>query len=184
MSGAAPERRAPGRVVWFTGLSGAGKTTLASALRTELEARGEPVELLDGDLLREHFTKGLGFSREDRDENVRRVAFLAGLLAKHGVTVLVSLISPYRDTRREVLARLPGALEVFVDAPLAVVEARDVKGLYARARRGEIRHFTGLDDPYEAPLSPDVHVRSDAETVEDSLAKLLAALETPRAAAS
>ncbi|PTA69619.1 adenylyl-sulfate kinase [Deinococcus arcticus] len=166
-----------GRVVWLTGLSGAGKSTLASALHAELRSRGVPTELLDGDAVRENLSKGLGFSRADRDTNVRRIAFVAGLLAKHGVTVLVSAISPYADTRREVLAGLPGALEVFVDAPLEVVTARDVKGLYLRALAGEIPHFTGVSDPYEAPQQPDLHLRTDQISVEEGVARLLGALE-------
>jgi adenylylsulfate kinase len=162
-----------GRVIWFTGLSGAGKTTLAQALYAELTARGEPVELLDGDLVRENLSKGLGFSREDRDTNVRRIGFVAGLLAKHGVTVLVSAISPYRDTRDEVLAGLPNASEVFVDAPLEVVTGRDVKGLYLKAIAGEILHFTGVSDPYEAPLSPALHLRTDQRSIDACLHDLL-----------
>ncbi|WP_261664150.1 adenylyl-sulfate kinase [Deinococcus sp. Marseille-Q6407] len=168
---------AAGRVVWFTGLSGAGKSTLATALYDELTARGEAVELLDGDAVRENLSKGLGFSREDRDTNVRRIAFVAGLLAGHGVTVLVSAISPYADTRREVLASLPNALEVFVDAPLEVVTERDVKGLYLKALAGEIPHFTGVSDPYEAPENPDLHLRTDRISVEDGVGQLLARLE-------
>ena len=166
-----------GRVIWFTGLSGAGKTTLARELESELLARGEKAELLDGDLVRENLSKGLGFSREDRDANVRRIGFVAGLLAKHGVTVLVSAISPYRETRDEVLRSLPNAVEVFVDAPLNVVAGRDVKGLYDKALRGEIPHFTGVSDPYEAPLSPDVHLRTDQQGIGECVARLLGALE-------
>ena len=169
-----------GRVVWFTGLSGAGKSTLATALFEELSARGEAVELLDGDAVRENLSKGLGFSREDRDTNVRRIAFVAGLLAKHGVTVLVSAISPYADTRREVLAGLPNALEVFVDAPLEVVTERDVKGLYLKALAGEIPHFTGVSDPYEAPENPDLHLRTDRISVEDGVQQLLGRLSDDR----
>lgn len=167
---------ANGRVVWFTGLSGAGKTTLARALERELTARGERVELLDGDAVREQLSKGLGFSREDRDTNVRRIAYVAGLLARHGVTVLVSAISPYRAAREAALAQLPGALEVFVDAPLAAVAARDVKGLYARAAQGELANFTGVSDPYEAPLAPAVHLRTDQLSVGESVRQLLRAL--------
>ncbi|WP_291426405.1 adenylyl-sulfate kinase [Deinococcus sp.] len=165
-----------GRVVWFTGLSGAGKSTLAAALYEELRARDLPVELLDGDAVRENLSKGLGFSREDRDTNVRRIAFVAGLLARHGVTVLVSAISPYADTRREVLDTLPGTIEVFVDAPLEVVTKRDVKGLYLKALAGEIPHFTGVSDPYEAPSSPDLHLRTDQISVQDGVKELLAKL--------
>lgn len=165
-----------GRVVWLTGLSGAGKSTLASALYAELTARGVPTELLDGDAVRENLSRGLGFSREDRDTNVRRIAFVAGLLARHGVTVLVSAISPYAATRREVLSGLPGALEVFVDAPLEVVTGRDVKGLYRRALAGELPHFTGVSDPYEAPEQPDLHLRTDRISVEEGVRELLARL--------
>ncbi len=171
-----PATARAGRVVWFTGLSGAGKSTLATALHAELTARGMAVELLDGDAVRENLSKGLGFSRQDRDTNVRRIGFVAGLLARHGVTVLVSAISPYADTRREVLAALPDALEVFVDAPLEVVTARDVKGLYLKAMAGEIQHFTGVSDPYEAPQTPDLHLRTDETTVQEGVRTLLQAL--------
>ncbi|MEF2276913.1 adenylyl-sulfate kinase [Deinococcus sp. YIM 134068] len=166
-----------GRVVWFTGLSGAGKSTLASALHAELVSRGVAAELLDGDAVRENLSKGLGFTRVDRDTNVRRIAFVAGLLAKHGVTVLVSAISPYADTRREVLSGLPNPTEVFVDAPLEVVTERDVKGLYLRALAGEIKHFTGVSDPYEAPENPDLHLRTDQISVEEGVTRLLTHLE-------
>ena len=169
--------REQGRVVWLTGLSGAGKSTLASALYAELLARGEAVELLDGDAVRENLSKGLGFSKADRDTNVRRIGFVAGLLARHGVTVLVSAISPYADTRSEVLSSLPNALEVFVDAPLEVVTERDVKGLYLKAIAGEIPHFTGVSDPYEAPTAPDLHLRTDQISVEEGLRQLLARLD-------
>ncbi|EYB66855.1 adenylylsulfate kinase [Deinococcus phoenicis] len=165
-----------GRVVWFTGLSGAGKSTLASALHAELTARSVATELLDGDAVRENLSKGLGFSREDRDTNVRRIAFVAGLLARHGVTVLVSAISPYEATRREVLSALPNPTEVYVDAPLSVVTERDVKGLYLRALAGEIAHFTGVSDPYEAPRNPDLHLRTDRISVDEGLTALLAHL--------
>ena len=165
-----------GRVVWLTGLSGAGKSTLASALYAELLARGVATELLDGDAVRENLSKGLGFSKADRDTNVRRIGFVAGLLAKHGVTVLVSAISPYADTRREVLDSFPSALEVFVDAPLEVVTERDVKGLYLKAIAGEIPHFTGVSDPYEAPQNPDLHLRTDRISVDEGVRQLLEAL--------
>jgi len=170
------ESNAPGQVVWFTGLSGAGKTTLVRALETKLLEAGRKVQVLDGDLVRENLSKGLGFSKEDRDTNVRRIGFVAGLLACHGVTVLVSAISPYRDTRDEVLAGFPHKLEVFVDASLETVTARDVKGLYQRAIAGEIAHFTGVSDPYEAPLSPDLHLRTDRSSVSECVSRLLGAL--------
>jgi adenylylsulfate kinase len=165
-----------GLVIWFTGLSGAGKTTLAKALEVCLDEAGHKVELLDGDAVREHLSRGLGFSREDRDTNIRRIGFVANLLAKHGVVVLVSAISPYRDTRSEVLAAAPRALEVFVDASLEAVQTRDVKGLYARALRGEISNFTGVSDPYEPPLAPDLHLRTDQQSLQECLGLLLDAL--------
>lgn len=165
-----------GAVIWFTGLSGAGKTTLARALEVLLYEAGYPVEHLDGDAVREHLSKGLGFSREDRDTNIRRIGYVANLLAKHGVLVLVSAISPYRSTRDAVLAEAPRKLEVYVDAPLKVLIQRDVKGLYARALRGEIAHFTGISDPYEPPLNPDLHLRTDQMSLQECLDRLLAAL--------
>ncbi|AWN22590.1 adenylyl-sulfate kinase [Deinococcus irradiatisoli] len=176
-----PTPNVPGRVLWLTGLSGAGKSTLASALYQELLAAGVKAELLDGDAVRENLSKGLGFSRADRDTNVRRIGFVAGLLARHGVTVLVSAISPYAETRREVLSQLPGAAEVFVDAPLETVTERDVKGLYLKAIAGEIAHFTGVSDPYEAPTQPALHLRTDLLSVEECLEQLrpLAGLREP-----
>ena len=169
--------RQEGRVVWLTGLSGAGKSTLANALYAELLARGEAVELLDGDAVRENLSKGLGFSKADRDTNVRRIGFVAGLLAKHGVTVLVSAISPYADMRR--LATEAGIpfLEVFAQASLDALVHRDVKGLYKKALAGEIPHFTGVSDPYEAPTAPDLHLRTDQISVEEGLRQLLARLD-------
>lgn len=166
-----------GAVIWFTGLSGAGKTTLAQALEVCLHEAGQKVEHLDGDVVREHLSKGLGFSREDRDTNIRRIGFVANLLAKHGVIVLVSAISPYRQTREEVLSQVPRKLEVFVDAPLEALVQRDVKGLYAKALRGEIANFTGVSDPYQPPLHPDLHLRTDQLSLQESLDRLLGALE-------
>ena len=166
-----------GTLIWLTGLSGAGKTTITQALSPRLSALGHNVEILDGDAVRETLSKGLGFSKEDRDTNIKRIGFVANLLAKHGVTVLVSAISPYRDARREVLleAQKNGvkALEVFVDAPLEVVTVRDTKGLYKKALAGEILHFTGVSDPYEAPLEPDLHLRTDVFSLEQSLQAIL-----------
>jgi len=166
-----------GTVIWLTGLSGAGKTTLASALKNELTAAGHLVETLDGDEVRENLSRGLGFSKEDRDTNVRRIGFVARLLARNGVIVLASAISPYRQSRDDVRQSVEsdGAqfVEVFVRAPLSVLVERDVKGLYKKALAGEIKNFTGVSDPYEAPLAPDLLVDSSVETIEESAARLL-----------
>jgi adenylylsulfate kinase len=165
-----------GVTVWFTGLSGAGKTTISQAVEAALCAHGCKVEPLDGDIVRQNLTKGLGFSKADRDENIRRIGFVAHLLSRNGVVVLVSAISPYREIRDEVRARIGDFVEVFVNAPLAVCEQRDVKGLYEKARNGQIKGFTGIDDPYEEPRAPEVECRTDLETVEESAAKVLRAL--------
>lgn len=161
-----------GVTVWFTGLSGAGKTTISKAVEQELRERGYSVEVLDGDIVRQNLTKGLGFSKEDRDENIRRIGFVAHLLTRNGVIVLVSAISPYQEIRQEVKAKIGDFMEVFVNAPLEVCEQRDVKGLYRKARAGEIKHFTGIDDPYEIPSNPDVECRTDIETEAQSVAKV------------
>jgi adenylylsulfate kinase len=166
-----------GVTVWFTGLSGAGKTTITKAIEQKLREQDYPVEILDGDIVRENLTKGLGFSKEDRDENIRRIGFVANLLTRHGVIVLVSAISPYREIREEVKARIGNFVEVFVNAPLAVCEDRDVKGLYKKARSGEIKAFTGISDPYEPPLNPEVECRTDLETLDESVAKVWKTLE-------
>jgi bifunctional enzyme CysN/CysC len=166
-----------GLTVWLTGLSSAGKSTLTQAIHERLWARGYRVEIIDGDEVRRYLSRGLGFSKEDRDENIRRIGFLAELLTRNGVIALVSAISPYRSIREEIKGRIPRFLEVFVNAPLNVCEGRDVKGLYRKARAGEIPSFTGIDDPYEAPLSPDVEVRTDLETVPESADKIIAAIE-------
>ena len=166
----------PGVTVWFTGLSGAGKTTISRAVEKELKSHGYKVEILDGDLVRQHLTKGLGFSKEDRDENIRRVGFVANLLTRNQVIVLVSAISPYQEIREEVREQIVNFVEVYVNAPLAVCEQRDVKGLYKKARAGEIKNFTGVDDPYEPPLQPEVECRTDLETLEESVSKVLSKL--------
>ncbi|MBD2016710.1 adenylyl-sulfate kinase [Microcoleus sp. FACHB-53] len=166
----------PGVTVWFTGLSGAGKTTISRAVGNRLKSYGQKLEILDGDVVRLNLCKGLGFSKEDRDENIRRVGFVAGLLTRNQVTVLVSAISPYREIRQEVRERIGNFVEVYVNAPLQVCEQRDVKGLYKKARAGEIKNFTGIDDPYEPPFNPDVECRTDLETVEESVSKVLAKL--------
>lgn len=165
-----------GVTVWFTGLSGAGKTTIRMAVEKELRAQGCKVEVLDGDIVRENLTKGLGFSKADRDENIRRIGFVAQLLTRNEVVVLVSAISPYRAIRDEVRGKIGDFVEIFVNAPLTVCEERDVKGLYKKARAGEIKQFTGIDDPYEPPLQPEVECRTDQETLEESTAKVLAFL--------
>lgn len=173
------ERR--GVVVWLTGLSGAGKSTLATAIRDRLAGK-VPVELLDGDELREHISKGLGFSREDRDTNVRRIAYVARLLARHGVIVLAAVISPYAETRAEIRRRIEADgsvfLEVFVKAELDTVASRDVKGLYKKALAGEQPNFTGVSDPYEAPTAPDVEVVTDAALVDECVDRVIAVLAT------
>lgn len=166
-----------GVTVWLTGLSGAGKTTITKALEAKLIEEGYDIEVLDGDVVRTNLTKGLGFSKPDRDENIRRIGFVANLLTRHGVIVLVSAISPYRDIRDEVRGKIGDFVEIFVNAPLDVCEGRDVKGLYKKARAGEIKSFTGIDDPYEAPLNPEVECRTDLETLDESVAKVWRKLE-------
>ena len=166
-----------GVTIWFTGLSGAGKTTITHALEQKLREADYPLEVLDGDIVRTNLTKGLGFSKEDRDTNIRRIGFVANLLTRHGVIVLVSAISPYREIRDEVRGKIGNFVEVFVNAPLNVCEDRDVKGLYKKARAGEIKSFTGIDDPYEPPLNPEVECRTDLETLEESVAKVWQKLE-------
>jgi adenylylsulfate kinase len=165
-----------GVTLWFTGLSGAGKTTITQALEKKLKENGYGIEVLDGDVVRTNLTKGLGFSKADRDENIRRIGFVSHLLTRHGVIVLVSAISPYRDIRGEVRQKIGDFVEIFVNAPLAVCEGRDVKGLYQKARQGEIKGFTGIDDPYEEPLNPEVECRTDLESLEESVAKVWAKL--------
>lgn len=173
-----------GFTIWFTGLSGAGKTTLSGLLHHQLQAKGVTnVEVLDGDIVRTHLSKGLGFSKEDRDTNIMRIGWVAHLLAKNRVPNLVSAISPYRVAREEVRAMIEktvghGAfVEVFVDCPVEVCEKRDVKGLYAKARKGEIKHFTGIDDPYEPPHRPEVHVKTDEVTPEQGVNMIMAHLK-------
>ncbi|MFZ0631468.1 MAG: adenylyl-sulfate kinase [Acidobacteriaceae bacterium] len=168
----------PGMTVWFTGLSSAGKSTLSEAVYQRLWARGYRVELLDGDEIRRHLSRGLGFSREDRNENVRRIGFVAEMLTRHGVIALVAAISPYRDARDELRSRVPNFLEIYVNAPLRVCEERDVKGLYRKARSGDIPRFTGIDDPYEPPLAPEVECRTDLETIAESADKIVDAIES------
>lgn len=167
-----------GVTIWFTGLSGAGKTTITSELARILKEEGFKVEILDGDTVREGLTRDLGFSREDRDENIHRISFVAHLLTRNDVIVLVSAISPYREAREKARQQVgDNFIEVFVNAPLNVCEDRDVKGLYKRARAGEIKGFTGIDDPYEAPANPEVECRTDLETLSESVAKVRAKMQ-------
>jgi adenylylsulfate kinase len=167
-----------GVTLWFTGLSGAGKTTISQAIEQKLREQGYGVEVLDGDVVRQNLTKGLGFSREDRDENIRRIGFVASLLTKHNVIVLVSAISPYREVRDQVRQKIGNFVEIFVNAPLTVCENRDVKGLYKKARAGEIANFTGVSDPYEPPLNPEVECRTDLESLDESIGKVFSYLES------
>jgi len=166
-----------GVTVWFTGLSGAGKTALAIPLETELRRRGLRVERLDGDIVRQGLTRDLGFSKEDRDKNIERVTFVAKLLTRNGVAVLCSFISPYRAVRAKTREEVGNFVEVYCYAPLETLMERDVKGLYKKAIAGEIPNFTGISDPYEEPENPEVRIDSGAETIEQSLAKVLNKLE-------
>lgn len=166
-----------GFTIWLTGLSGAGKSTIARELETRLQARGRRVEVLDGDEVRENLSKGLGFSRADRDTNIRRIAYVADLLTRNGTVVIAAAISPYREARDEARRRIGAFVEVHVSCSLDALVRRDVKGLYARALRGEIAQFTGVSDPYEEPLSPEVVVRTDSEDLDASVGKILAQLD-------
>jgi adenylyl-sulfate kinase len=163
-----------GCCVWFTGLSGAGKSTIAEIVIDELRARGRRVELLDGDEVREHLSKGLGFSKEDRDTNIRRIGFVASLLARNGVVAVTAAISPYRAVRDEVRGWIDHFVEVHVATSVEECEARDVKGLYARARAGDIPEFTGVSDPYEPPLDPEIRLETAGRTPQESAAEVVA----------
>ncbi len=166
-----------GFTLWFTGLSGAGKSTLSEMIERRLVAGGAEVARLDGDVVRTRLSKGLGFSKEDRDENIRRIGFVCELLSNHGVIAIAAAISPYRAVRDEVRSGIQHFVEIHVACPLEVLVQRDVKGLYKKALVGEITHFTGISDPYEPPLSPEVVVDSSKETPEESLDKIWATLE-------
>jgi adenylyl-sulfate kinase len=167
-----------GFVLWLTGLSGAGKSTVAAKLAPALAERGHRVELLDGDEVRTNLGQGLGFSRQDRDANIARIGYVAAKLAKHGVVVVVAAISPYRQARDQVRAQVDTFVEVHVAAPLATCAQRDPKGLYAKALAGEIAHFTGVSDPYEPPVAPELVLHTETESVDDSVHHLLTWLET------
>ena len=169
-----------GFTLWFTGLSGAGKTTIAELVRPELERRGRKVEWLDGDEVREHLCKGLGFSKEDRDTNIDRIGWVASKLTRHGAAVIVSAISPYAEARRkarEMIEEHGTFVEVFVDASVEECARRDVKGLYEKAFRGELQEFTGVSDPYEAPANPEIRIESEHEEPEASAQRIIHLLE-------
>ena len=177
-AGTRHERETTGFTIWFTGLSGSGKSTIAHLLETELRNRGHKVEVLDGDVVRTHLSKGLGFSKEDRDTNILRIGWVCEVLSRNDVVAIGAAISPYREIRDQVRANIGRFVEVYVEAPLEVLADRDVKGLYRKAMAGEIKGFTGVDDPYEEPLNPEVVCHSDgSETPEESAAKVLAKLE-------
>ncbi len=166
-----------GFTVWFTGLSGSGKTTVSRLVGKELRARGYKVEVLDGDLVRENLSKGLGFSKADRDTNIRRIGFVCELLTRNDVVAIAAAISPYRAVRDENRARIGRFVEVYCECPIEILSQRDVKGLYKQALAGEIQNFTGVNDPYEPPLHPEAVIESDKETPEQSAAKVIAKLE-------
>src|SRR6187549_710367 len=165
-----------GFTIWLTGLPCSGKSTIARTLARRFLRRGRRVEVLDGDLVRQSLSYGLGFNREDRDRNIRRIAFVASLLARNGVIVIVAVVSPYRAARDEARRSLGRFFEVHVDCPISECERRDVKGMYKRARAGELRGFTGVDDPYEAPLEPELTVATNLQSSEESAARIESAL--------
>ena len=166
-----------GFTIWFTGLSGAGKTTLGQEIEMELLERGLPVEVLDGDVIRENLSKGLGFSKEDRYINIRRIGFVCNLLSRNDVVAIAAAIAPYQEVRREVREKIGRFVMVHCDCPLEVLKERDPKGLYKKAMAGEIKNFTGIDDPYEPPEKPEIVCSTDKETVEESVAKIMKTLE-------
>jgi adenylyl-sulfate kinase len=166
-----------GFTLWFTGLSGAGKSTLANLIAAELKERGHRIEVLDGDEVRTNLSKGLGFSKEDRDTNIRRIGYVCRLLARNGVIAISAAISPYRTIRDEIRAEHHRFFEVYVKCPLGTLVERDVKGLYKKALKGEIANFTGVSDPYEEPLAPELVIESNRETPHESLKRLLQSLE-------
>ena len=167
-----------GFCLWFTGLSGAGKTTITNTLVKELRKRGSRIEILDGDIVRENLSKGLGFSKEDRDTNIRRIAFVANLLSRNGIPVITAAISPYREIRDEARQMMDGRfIEAYVKASVEVCEERDVKGLYAKARSGEIKEFTGVSDPYEPPENPELVLDTEHQSPEESAQQIIAFLE-------
>lgn len=170
-------KKQKGFTLWFTGLSGSGKSTIAERVALRLERKGLPVEILDGDVVRTHLSKGLGFTREDRDENIKRVGFVSQLLTRHGVAVIASVISPYREARDHNRKQIQDFVEIYTRCPIEICEQRDIKGLYQKARAGEIKGFTGVDDPYEPPLNAEVVCHTDTESVDESVEKVLKKLE-------
>jgi adenylylsulfate kinase len=162
-----------GVTIWLTGLSGSGKTTISHAVAKDLKLLGYKVEILDGDIIRQHLSGDLGFSQQDRVTNIRRIGFVADLLTRNGVIVIVAAIAPYRNIRDEIRLQIGNFIEVFVNSPLEVCERRDPKGLYAKARAGLIQNFTGIDDPYEPPLNPEVLCRTDQESTIESSKQIL-----------
>jgi adenylylsulfate kinase len=169
-----------GFTIWFTGLSGAGKTTLSRLVEAELRERGFPVEVLDGDVVRQNLSQGLGFSKADRDTNIRRIAFVSKVLTRNNVVTLVAAISPYREVREEARKEIGSFVEAYVKCPLEICMARDAKGLYKKALEGTIPYFTGVSDPYEEPLEPEIVLYTDQETPEESAARLLRRLQELR----
>lgn len=166
-----------GCTIWFTGLSGAGKTTIAKGVEAQLRIRNFSVEILDGDAVRNYLSKDLGYSKIDRDINIRRIGYVASLLTRNKVITIVSAISPYRETRQEVRDLIERFVEVYIKASLSVCEQRDVKGLYLKARRGEIKGFTGVDDPYEEPTNPEIICNTEEESIAQSIDKVIRGLE-------
>ncbi len=168
-----------GFTIWFTGLSGSGKTTLSKMVESELRRRGvEKVELLDGDVIRTHLSKGLGFGKEDRDTNIKRIGFVCSLLSRNGVVTIAAAISPYRDVRDFNRKEIGDFVEIYCKCPVEVCIKRDVKGLYKKALAGEIKNYTGIDDPYEEPLNPEVVLETDREMPEESVKKIIQKLES------
>jgi adenylyl-sulfate kinase len=166
-----------GCTLWFTGMSGSGKSTLSSLLAARLRARGARVEVIDGDIIRTRLCHGLGFSKEDREENISRIGFVCELLSRNGVIAIAAAISPYRACREELRSRIVNFIEIYMHCPVEVLVERDVKGLYKKALAGEIPHFTGISDPYEPPAAPEVTIDSSKDSVGDSVASILRVLE-------
>jgi adenylylsulfate kinase len=166
-----------GFTIWFTGLSGSGKSTLSEILEQRLQAHGHNVEIMDGDIVRTHLSKGLGFSREDRDTNIKRIAFVCNLLSRNGVICISAAIAPYREAREWAREHIGNFVEIYVKCPLDVCRARDVKGLYKLVDEGKIKNFTGVDDPYEEPEHPELVIETDKESIEESISRIFAKLE-------